>query len=731
VSLRWKLFLSLTIPLLVTTGVLGAGGAHWLRAKAAARLPGELAALALSYADRVGGRLAGPAQTARAAAAVLAAGPAPGEAALREVVRSTLAVEPLAFGVSITVPAAAGAARSPAMTVHGVRGPNGPAWVDPPGPAAADAAAGEARAAAREGLRATWGGPYQARYAGEAVLVRVYSPIDRAGSPVGGVGVELAADHLQAALTPDPVDRFRFILVGEGGVLISHPEAARVGTQTLEGLARELRLPALAELAARVAGGGVGAARLDPYGEAPAHWAFYAPVPGTPWVFAAVAAEAELLAPVEDQIRAAAVGLGLLAAALLVLAFLVASSFARPVTRMASTARQVLEGVSDPGDPERFGADELGTVGRALYVLGRAAGDQALHRGRRAEDDAERARLLAERDDRARAYQRLVDERDEQLREYRRVVEERDEQVREYRRVVQERDRHAEALNGLALERQELEGRVAEAERELARLTGRVAERRRLQATLLADTAPPPLTDPDLEVCARIQPAAEAAGDFVDFFKRPDGWLVLVSGDASAGAGAGPTLAGLVRALVRRYAGEGRSPGAVLSVLHRTLVDAAGGVVSLGLFVAVYRPDLGELTYANAGHRPPLSFDRSGGVYPLGQSRGRPVGEEPGGSYPEGIASLVGGEALVIATDGAAGARAPDGGVLGEDRLSLVLTTHAAETAQTLCGLLVDAVADHVAGQARDDVAVLVLRRPPGPVVRPAPAHRWVTRLRR
>ncbi len=523
--------------------------------------------------------------------------------------------------------------------------------------------------------------------------------------------MELAADRLQAALAPDPVDRFRFILVGEGGVLLSHPEASRVGAQTLEGLARELGLPALAELAARVAEGGVGAARLDPYGEAPPHWAFYAPVPGTPWVFAAVAAEAELLAPVEAQVRAAALALGVLAAALLLLAYLVASSFARPVTRMASTARQVLEGLPEPGDPERFGTDELGTVARALYVLGHAAGDRAVRRGRQAEDDAERARLLAERDDRARAYQRLVEERDEQ--------------VREYRRVVQERDRHAEALNGLARERQELEGRVAEAERELARLTGRVAERRRLQATLLAETAPPPLADAELEVCARIRPAAEAAGDFVDFFKRPDGRVVLVSADASAGAGAGPTLAGLVRALARRYANEGRSPGAVLAAINHTLADAAGGTASLGLFVALYRPDQGELTYANAGHRPPLSFDRSGGVYPLGQSRGRPVGEGSGGSYPEGIASLAGGEALVIVTDGVAGARSPDRRAGGEDALSAVLTTHAAGPAETLCGLLVEAAADPTGEPPRDDAAVLVLRRPPGLVAQPGPARPW------
>jgi serine phosphatase RsbU (regulator of sigma subunit) len=711
VSLRWKLFFSLAIPVLVTTGVLGAGGGHWLRAKAAARLPGELAALAVSYADRVGGRLAGPSQTARTASAVLAAVPAPAEASLREVVRSFLAIEPLAFGVSITVPAPAGAGRGTAVTVHGVRGPNGPTWLDQQRPVAADAAAGEARAVAREGAPVAWSGPYQARYAGEAVLVRVYSPFGRAGPPSGGLAVELAADRLQTALAPDPVDRFRFILVGDGGVLVSHPEAARVGTQTLEGLARELGLPALAELAVRIAEGGAGAARIDPYGEAPAHWAFYAPVPGTPWVFAAVAAEAELLAPVQDQVRAAAVALGVLAAAFVFLSLLVSSSYARPVTRMASTARQVLEGVPDPGDPERFGTDELGTVGRALYVLGRAAGDQALRRGRQSEDEAERARLLAERDDRARAYQRLVEERDDQ--------------VREYRRVVQERDRQAEALNGLARERQELEGRVAEAERELARLTGRVAERRRLQATLLAETAPPPMADAELEVCGRIRPAAEAAGDFVDFFKRPDGRVVLVSGDASAGAGAGPTLAGLVRALVRRYANEGRSPGSVLEAVNQTLVDAAGGTASLGLFLALYRPDLGELTYANAGHRPPLSLDRSGGVYPLGQHRSRPVGEGAGGGYPEGIASLVGGEALVIVTDGVTGARSPEGRGDGEAALSAVLKTHAAGPAETLCGLLIDTSADHAEEPPRDDLAVLALRRPPGLVAQPAPARPW------
>ena len=168
---------------------------------------------------------------------------------------------------------------------------------------------------------------------------------------------------------------------------------------------------------------------------------------------------------------------------------------------------------------------------------------------------------------------------------------------------------------------------------------------RRLALTLqrsLQPTALPQL--PGIELAARYLPGAggrDVGGDFYLGHPLEDGRLLLVIGDVM---GHGPQAAarmGQLRAVLAAYAYDGDPPDRVLahvSVRAPALLDLPMATVLAGDL----RPGARGLTFALAGHPPPLiaPLDGRAGVRrgapgpPLGVRRDRlraPHGRDPGG----------------------------------------------------------------------------------------------------
>jgi sigma-B regulation protein RsbU (phosphoserine phosphatase) len=676
VSLRWRLFFALAVPVLA--GAAGAGGllAHRLRADAVARLERELPALAVQYADRVDRRLDAAAAVARGLAASLSVGQAPSEDTLRELVRTSVVASPLVDAVTVAVLPGVVPGRTAPFIAYAQRSAEGPVA----GEVAARTQGEPVRL--QEGAGPLWTGPFAEPLAGGAPRVRHEVPFQRRGRPAGVAAVDLDLQALQSRLAPDPVDRYRFVVLDAAGRFLSHPDGGLVGTETVQGLAREMRLAALARLADRLATGDPGAARLESFGTPEPHWVFYAPLPTTGWRFVAAASERELLAGDRARERVMLLGLGGLSGVLVLLGLVTAARFARPVERLAATAAE-LTGRS-PGQLAlgRFGGDELGRVAEAMYLL---ADNPALYAARAGEREGwvpakELSRLLGERDGEA----------------------------REYRRVVQERDSQVARLDALERERQDLEGRVSRAEASLVEAARQAEQAQAFACAVQLETLPAPLRSEDVEVCGRVVRSEGLAGGLVDFFGVPGGRVALVSGDGSAGAGLDAARAGLVRLLVRPRAEAGEPPATLLAEVGRALARAGGGRVSLGLLVLCYDPQTGELDYANGAHPPPLAVDPKGVAHPLGEAGPVPVGADPEASYRRGIATLEPGECLVITT-GAAGPSARGGGA--EATIRDLLARSPGAPADALCRAIGQALGAALGERA--GATVLVLRRLP------------------
>lgn len=263
-------------------------------------------------------------------------------------------------------------------------------------------------------------------------------------------------------------------------------------------------------------------------------------------------------------------------------------------------------------------------------------------------------------------------------------------------------------------------GRRAATAMENARLYGELAETARtLQQSLL----PPHLPEiAGLDVAARYRPAGEGievGGDFYDLFDTGDArWAVVIGDVCGKGAGAAATTA-LARYTLRAAAMRERRPGRVLEQLNeamlrqrtdRQFATVAYASVDVGAHGAV-------LTLACGGHPPPLIVRREGGVE-VAPAAGTLLGVVADPDLNETTVELAPGDAIVLYTDGVTEARTSSG-LFGLEGLVAVAGEAAGLPAAEVARRVEAAAA--VAGEVRDDLAVVVLRVPEGPT-RPASA---------
>ncbi|MDX6689174.1 MAG: hypothetical protein QOG15_631 [Solirubrobacteraceae bacterium] len=108
-------------------------------------------------------------------------------------------------------------------------------------------------------------------------------------------------------------------------------------------------------------------------------------------------------------------------------------------------------------------------------------------------------------------------------------------------------------------------------------------------------------------VTAAYRPAEgfAAGGDFYDAFELPGGRTALLVGDIAGHGREVVPLTALVRYSLRAYLEAGLTPRATLHVAGHVLAAQLDGR-QVTIAVAIFDPGTGRLTYACAGHWPPL-----------------------------------------------------------------------------------------------------------------------------
>ncbi|MBP2336212.1 serine phosphatase RsbU (regulator of sigma subunit)/DNA-binding response OmpR family regulator [Saccharothrix coeruleofusca] len=222
-----------------------------------------------------------------------------------------------------------------------------------------------------------------------------------------------------------------------------------------------------------------------------------------------------------------------------------------------------------------------------------------------------------------------------------------------------------------------------------------------LQRGMLPQSLP---EDTGLPMAVRYVPAsatAEVGGDFYEVTEL-DGKLLVAIGDVCGHSITAATIMGEVRHALRAYAVEGHDPVALLTRLDRMLerFHPLRGLTTVCLLLV----DLegGTMTVANAGHVPPLVADAAGARYleVAGPLLGVGLPHPPASVVP-----LPPGTLVVLTTDGLVERSGVD---LDEGMELLRAAVSWDDDGEELCDRLIE----RFGRDKRDDIALLVFRRP-------------------
>ncbi|MEE8154765.1 MAG: PP2C family protein-serine/threonine phosphatase, partial [Phycisphaerales bacterium] len=242
-------------------------------------------------------------------------------------------------------------------------------------------------------------------------------------------------------------------------------------------------------------------------------------------------------------------------------------------------------------------------------------------------------------------------------------------------------------------------------------------------ATIQRALLPNPLPDiPGLQVVASYETFDQAGGDYYDFRALsdhgdgrdpdPNGlWGILIA-DASGHGPAAAVVMAMLHAILHAYPHRPDSAAEVLDHANRHLASKQIESSFVTAFFALYDPPTRRLTYARAGHNPPLLKNpgSGGSVDRLEAVGGVPLGVLDETTYEEAQIELQPGQTLVLYTDGITEARSPDGAMFGVGGIERALIDCTGDP-DCVVQSITDPLRDHEAGvRPNDDQTIVAIR---------------------
>lgn len=231
---------------------------------------------------------------------------------------------------------------------------------------------------------------------------------------------------------------------------------------------------------------------------------------------------------------------------------------------------------------------------------------------------------------------------------------------------------------------------------------------RQVQKTFIPEVLP---TRRGWELAARWETARQVGGDFYDIIELAHGRLgMLVADVADKGMPAALFMA-LTRTLFRAAVSESDSPAQVLRRMNELLLPDTGQGMFVTAVYAVLDPQSGELTYANAGHNPPVWMRAQGSVEKLSRTM-IALGVLDSPTVTQRTITIQPGESVLLYTDGLTEAFSPQGEFFGESRLLEIVGATLPPSAEGLIAALQSQLLDFVGLEGlADDLTMLALRR--------------------
>ncbi len=229
-----------------------------------------------------------------------------------------------------------------------------------------------------------------------------------------------------------------------------------------------------------------------------------------------------------------------------------------------------------------------------------------------------------------------------------------------------------------------------------------------LQKRMLPDV---PANIHRLELATGYFPAleeAELGGDFYDVMPLQDRLIGLLIADVSGKGLSAAVHTAMAKYMLEGFASEDPDPASALRRLNLSIRSYLQEWSFISAFFAIINPDTGEMTYANAGHPPPIIRRSGGRTEWLVMPSGPPLGAMESSLYEAHNILLDEGDILVCYTDGVIDVHHGKEwyGMEGLEDLMKGFEGTPRETVDAIY----QSVSGFVNGDLPDDIALLVVR---------------------
>ena len=242
-----------------------------------------------------------------------------------------------------------------------------------------------------------------------------------------------------------------------------------------------------------------------------------------------------------------------------------------------------------------------------------------------------------------------------------------------------------------------------------------------IAGTIQKADLPVPLQDSDsFRIHADMQPARDVGGDFYDFFRIDAGHVAFLAADVSGKGITAALYMMTAKTLIKDTLLRLRDPAKALTAANAELCASNSANMFLTVWCGVLDLETGIVSYANAGHNPPVFLPHadSGKTEFLSGRSGPVLAFLDGVEYKPLKLRMKPGDTLFLYTDGVTEALDSADAMFGEERLEAALAAAGNASPETLCGTVRAAVTAFAAGRPQaDDITVMAVRYVAPPLI--------------
>jgi sigma-B regulation protein RsbU (phosphoserine phosphatase) len=190
---------------------------------------------------------------------------------------------------------------------------------------------------------------------------------------------------------------------------------------------------------------------------------------------------------------------------------------------------------------------------------------------------------------------------------------------------------------------------------------------------------------PGVDLAAFSRPAQIVGGDYFDFFKFRDGAHGLVIADVEGHGVASGMLMSSLQTALHTLVPDNDSPVPVLERINRFYIHNINFTTFVTVFLSRFDPASRKLTYANAGHNPPLLLHVNGrNNFSWLKPTAAAIGLTEEYHVRAETITLSPGDILLLYTDGVTEATNTNNEPFGSDRLAAAVQEYSGLSAQEL-----------------------------------------------